>query len=124
MAESKASNWELVTPPEMMMLLGVKMLMDIVKKPEEEMYWGKDPLLETPIFANTMSYRRYKKIREYFHFTNNDSFDRETHPNPKLCKIYEIYQALEEKFQKFYNLGKNVTIDESLMLYKGRIAWF
>ncbi|CAI9731164.1 Hypothetical predicted protein [Octopus vulgaris] len=36
MAESKASNWEPVTPPEMM-FLGVKMLMGIVKKPEEEM---------------------------------------------------------------------------------------
>jgi len=60
---------------------------------------------------------------KFLHFTNNDDFDESTHAAPKLKKIWEVYQALLENFQKVYTPSRDVSVDESLMAYKGRLSW-
>lgn len=49
----------------------------------------------------------------------NESFDQQTHPCPKL---YKIFQYLNYKNQSLYDMERDVAIDESL-LYKGRLGW-
>ena len=122
-AQQNNATWNPVTSAELRVFFALKMLQGIVKKPIEDMYWSKHPLLETPIYAKTMPFRRYKKIRQYLHFSNNDTFDPETHPHPKLNNIYEVYCHLENKFRTLYLPDRDVAIDESLMLYKGRLGW-
>ncbi|KAG8239694.1 hypothetical protein J437_LFUL019172 [Ladona fulva] len=70
-----------------------------------------------------MSYRRFANIRQYLHFSNNEEYDPLSHPNPKLNKIWPIYQMLEDKFSKLYTPERDLTVDESLLLYKGRLGW-
>lgn len=66
------------------------------------MNWSQDELLERPIFQKLMTMKQYRKIKQYFHFVNNETRDAQTHPNPKLYKIYDVFMKLPEKFGKCY----------------------
>lgn len=85
------SLWRPVTEAELFVFFAMKMLGGIVKMPEEEMNWSKDELLERPIFRKLMTLKRYRKIKQYLHFVNNATHDAQTHPNPKLYKIYDVF---------------------------------
>lgn len=117
------SLWRPVTEAEILVFFAMKMLGGIVKMPEEEMNWSKDELLERPIFRKLMSLKRYSKIKQYLHFVDNETYDAETHPNPKLYKIYDVFMILCENFVKCYTPNQDLSIDESLMLFKGRLGW-
>lgn len=117
------SLWRPVTEAELFVFFAMKMLGGIVKMPEEEMNWSHDELLERPIFRQLMTMERYSKIKQYLHFVDNETHDAQTHPNPKLYKIYDVFMTLCENFGKYYTPRQDVCIDESLMLFKGRLGW-
>lgn len=60
---------------------------------------------------------------KYLHFSNNEIFDPDIHPCPKLRKIYELYTLLNENFEKIYTPNQNICIGESLMGFKGKLSW-
>ncbi|XP_067124358.1 piggyBac transposable element-derived protein 4-like [Centruroides vittatus] len=99
------------------------MLQGIIRKPEEKMYWTQDAKLHIPFFGRVISKNRYADIKKNLHFMNNDTYNADTHPNPKLHKIWPILLDLNSKFSRFYTPERDISIDESLMLYKGRLAW-
>ncbi|XP_064103310.1 piggyBac transposable element-derived protein 4-like [Macrobrachium nipponense] len=102
------NTWHPVTSPKLRVFLALNTLKGIVKKPEESLYWSKNPLLRTPIFAESMPFKRYKKIRQYLHFSDNEAYDANSHPNPKLNKIYPIYVHLENKFRNCLHPTKKI----------------
>ncbi|GBM08919.1 PiggyBac transposable element-derived protein 4 [Araneus ventricosus] len=59
---------------------------------------------------------------KFLHFTNNETIDLETHPQPGLRKIYEVYDAINRKFKSNYVPERDVSVDKSLLLYKGRLG--
>ena len=65
------SMWKPVTEAELFIFFSMNMLSGIVKMPEQEINWSKDELLERPIFRKLMSLKRFNKIKQYLHFTNN-----------------------------------------------------
>ncbi|KAG7165489.1 Golgi pH regulator-like 1, partial [Homarus americanus] len=117
------SLWRPVTEAELFVFFAMKMLGGIVKMPEEEMNWSHDELLERPIFRQLMTMKWYSKIKQYLHFVDNETHDAQTHPNPKLYKIYDVFMTLCENFGKCYTPRQDVCIDESLMLFKGRVDY-
>ncbi|GBM15692.1 PiggyBac transposable element-derived protein 4 [Araneus ventricosus] len=60
---------------------------------------------------------------KFLHFTNNGTMDTNNHPQPGLRKIYELFDALNRKFKSSYIPECEVSVDESLLLYKGRLAF-
>ena len=116
-------RWHPTNSNELRVFLAIIILQGIVKKPELELYWSKNLLLSTPFFRQAMSYRRFCKIKQYLHFSNNEDFDPESHPNPKLYKVLPVYESLVNKFKTLYTPERDVSIDESPMLYKGRLGW-
>lgn len=80
-------------------------------------------MIETPFFRKIMSYRRFTLLKRCIHFTDNSTYDPKTHPNPKLNKLWPIIEHINKKFCTAITLERDVTIDESLMLYKGRLGW-
>lgn len=99
------------------------MLQGLVKKSQLEFYWSKRASIFTPFFNNCMSGRRFKAIRKYLHFMDKETYDPETHPNSKLHKFYDLYAYLNSKFKSSYLPGRDISIDESLMKWKGRLSW-
>jgi len=70
-----------------------------------------------------MTEYQFSLIMKFLHFTNNDDFDANVHTAPRLKNVWEVYQALLKNFRKTYVPKRDVSIDESLMAYKGRLSW-
>ncbi|GFY23758.1 piggyBac transposable element-derived protein 4 [Trichonephila clavipes] len=56
------------------------------------------------------------------HFSDNETFATETHECPKLSKIWPVLKYLTIRFKEVVIPDRDVTIDESLMLFKGRLG--
>ncbi|GFW35302.1 piggyBac transposable element-derived protein 4 [Trichonephila clavipes] len=98
-------------------------LQGIVKKPTNEQYWSKRHSISTPFFYKVMCYRRFNLIYRFLHFSDNETFVTETHECPKLSKIWPVLKYLTIRFKEVVTPDRDVTIDESLMLFKGRLGW-
>ncbi|KAM9308460.1 piggyBac transposable element-derived protein 4-like [Gastrophryne carolinensis] len=112
-----------VTKEDIWKFLGLILLSGVVGKPLQKWYWTTNKLLATPFFGTIMSECRFSLIMKNLHFTNNEEFDEATHPAPKLKKIWEVYQMIIKNFQQSYVPDRDISIDESLMAYKGRLSW-
>ena len=119
---SRTRQWELVTD-DIWVFFGIQVLQSLIHKPRQDWYWSRKRLLLTPVFQDIMSEYRFSLIMKFLHFANNDEFDESTHPVPKLKKIWSVYPALLCNFQKAYTSRRDVSIDESLMAFKGRLGW-
>ncbi|KAM5180683.1 uncharacterized protein ACMZJ9_001207 [Mantella aurantiaca] len=120
---SRSRKWEPVTKNDIWNFLGLIILQGVVKKPLQKWYWSTNKLLETPFFGTVMTEYRFSLIMKFLHFTNNEEFYETTHPAPKLKKIWEVFQMVVKNFQQTYVPERDISIDESLMAYKGRLSW-
>ncbi|GFX61710.1 piggyBac transposable element-derived protein 4 [Trichonephila clavipes] len=115
---SRSKKWEPTSKEEMHVFIAVIILQGIVKKPTNEQYWSKIHSISIPFFSKVMSYRRFNLIYRFLHFSDN-----ETHECPKLSKIWPVLKYLTIRFKEVVTPDRDVTIDESLMLFKGRLGW-
>lgn len=122
-SSQRLSQWHPTTNNEIRTFLAVILLQSIVSLPEQKLFWSKNPLLQVPIFPKIISYRRFLLLKKFLHFSDNASYEPASHPCPKLNKIWPVVKDLNEKFKKCYTPDRDITIDESLMLYKGRLGW-
>lgn len=120
---SRSKKWVSTSRDELNSFLALIILQGIVKKPTVEQYWSKRHSTSTPFFSKIMSYRRFQLIYRYMHFADNNAFDAKTHECPKLAKIWPVLKHLSSSFQEAITPERDVSIDESLMLFKGRLAW-
>lgn len=104
---------------EMYAFHALVILMGIIKKPQLSMYWTTTPTLQTPVFKNCMAYDRFRLILSMLHFQSDFDVDN----NDALVKIRPVLEYLLEKFQATYRPGENIAIDESLLLWKGRLSF-
>ena len=81
-------------------------------------YWSTDKLITTPIFGELFTRNRYLSIVRYLDFADNN-----TEEEGKLRKIQPIVENLRKKFEKAVISWENLCIDESLMLWKGRLSF-
>jgi len=109
---SRTRQWEPGNQDDMWLFVGIMVLQALVHKPQQRWYWTNNCLLETPIFRRVMSEYRFSLIMNFLHFANNDEFDANSHPAPKLKKIWEVYQSLLDKFQTTYIPQRDISIDE------------
>ena len=116
---SYLGQWTPVTILEMKKFIGTLLLVGIVYKPDLHMYWSTDIYYLTPAFSKIMKRDCFYLILKFLHFNNNETVDPE---NPdRLHKVRPLIELLREQFRKIYSPGKNLSMDESLVLYKGRL---
>lgn len=115
------AQWEPVTFLEIKKFIGVMLLMGIIYKPSLHMYWSTDIDYSTQVFSQIMKRDRFFLILKFLHFHDNDAFDVEN--IDRLHKVRPLINLLRERFRKVYNPGKELSVDESLVLYKGRLKF-
>ena len=122
---SNVKNWKETDTHEMRTFLGVLLLMGIVYKPRMTLYWSTDEIFSTPIFSQVISRNRFFLLLKFLHFSNNDdpSFDPKDENRDRLHKVRPLINMIRQRCKKIYYPGKNLSVDESLVLFKGRLAF-
>lgn len=125
---SRLLKWTDTDVDEIMVFLSIVMYMGIDSRSSQHEYWGGGNILEMPKFREAMSYNRYILLSKFLHFVDN-SVAHQNRPQSeerlslKLLKLEPIILHLNSKFSSLYNLKKEICIDESLTLFKGRLSW-
>jgi len=79
----------------------------------------KDPLNYHPIFSFTMSGRRFEQILGALNCSEGVAVE----VNDRLVKISPLFNMIIKKFQSSYSPSKNLSLDESMMLWRGRLIF-
>lgn len=95
------------------------MLMVRNKKLQTKEYWSVDPFLHSPIFGQYMARDRFLGIQRCLHFVNNEGVQH----NNRLYKIENILDLIRRTFSSIFYPFQNLVIDESLILFKGRLSF-
>ncbi|XP_071151167.1 piggyBac transposable element-derived protein 4-like [Mytilus edulis] len=117
------SAWSCPSLPEMKAFIGLTFLMGIDVKPDLKSYWSKD-CLETPYFATVLARDRFMQIMRYLHFTDpHQRVPQRGEPNyDSTYKVRYFMDALNQQMRDQYIPKRNVSIDECMIPYKGRVA--
>ena len=116
---SKMKQWQNLDHASFYVFLALTMLMGHVRKADIREYWSTDLLQETPVFGKYMTRDRYRQILRYLHFADNQR------PNKldRLWKARDILDLIVTKVKSLFKPFRNLCIDESLILFRGRVVF-
>ncbi|KAJ8930820.1 hypothetical protein NQ314_016352 [Rhamnusium bicolor] len=81
--------------------------------------FSMDPLYYCPVFHYTMSGRRFEQLLRCFSCSSGQAVD----PRDKLNKISPLLNILLINFRFTYYPSEDVSLDESLLLFRGRLSF-
>ncbi|KAI4474867.1 hypothetical protein M0802_015404 [Mischocyttarus mexicanus] len=68
-------SWYPVTLNEINAYYALCILIGQVKNSNIQLYWTRKAVLETPIFIQTMPFKRFRQISRFLHLSNNETDD-------------------------------------------------
>lgn len=115
------SKWRPVNAYDMKKLLGILLCMQLNHKPEIRNYWSRNIIYKSALFQDPrcLSRNRFEDILRYLRFSDYENLDCDDN----LCKIRPFLTFVQERCKKVYLPCKAICIDESLLLYKGRLQF-
>ncbi|XP_069936316.1 uncharacterized protein, partial [Cherax quadricarinatus] len=116
-SKSRLHQWKETTVAEMYLFFATIMLMPHVYKHTVKSYWSTDRLIATPGFSDIMRVNRFVLLLRMLHFSDKTRPDR----NDRLYKIRNVFVYLKEKFNMYFYPFRKLVIDESWILFKGRL---
>ncbi|RDD38522.1 PiggyBac transposable element-derived protein 4 [Trichoplax sp. H2] len=120
--ECHRKQWSPTNAREIKKLLGIIFLMGLIHMPNIGHYWSTDYLFRMEIFRSIMPRGRYILLQKFFHLNNNDKMPDVKGPNrDALYKLRPLIDYLMCRFQQVYTVEQNVAVDESLLLWKGKL---
>ena len=121
MGDEKYEKWTTITESELRAYFGFCMLMGIVSIPEIDDYWKKNPLLNYSPISSRISRDRFRDIRRYLHFTDNNLIPPAGTPGrDRLAKIRPLVDAPTKRCLDLYDPHQNVAVDEAMIKFQGR----
>ena len=91
----------------------------VVHKPMYHTYYKNEKIFETPGFRKTISQNKLVLIEKYIHFDNISELGERYN---RSSKIHPIHKYIAERWQSLLTLGCDVSIDETLLLWKGSLS--
>ena len=86
--------------------------------PSHKKYWSKDLLYKNEHFSSVMSRERSESILRFFNFGEKLMFE-----NVRLSKLRMIMDHLNKVMLEVITPEKNLSIDESMMLWRGHLVF-
>lgn len=111
---SRPKNFKPIDEPELLRFFGLSLLRGQIRTPKIRDLFSKNPLYQHPIFPATMSGRRFLQILRCLN-VNPDA-------NVKyLSKVQGLVQMFNKNCQSSYGPRKYLSLDESLLLFRGKL---
>lgn len=106
---------------ELKALIGMIVGISIKKIAQLQDIWSTDWVLNCPNYARIMTKNRFFFLMRHLHFVNNANIVGPEDPNfDKLFKVRHLIEHFQSVFQASYQLGKNISVDETMVKFKGR----
>ena len=99
---------------EMRKFLSLLLISEYHSLPLEKDYWSTAEDLEAPIFSKTMSRDRFRSIKACLHIADNHNLAQ-----LKVAKVLPLLDLLKANCQQFGVFHKSLSIDESMVPYRG-----
>ena len=103
---------------DFMHFLAIRIIMGVDRKPFQKHYWTRNEMLGSTIVPKLLTSDRYFEILQNLHFC-----DQAEESEDRLFKLREIWTICNTQFAKIVVPGPNISIDESLVLFKGRLVF-
>ncbi|XP_056392685.1 piggyBac transposable element-derived protein 4-like [Hyla sarda] len=121
---AKPHKWTPTDATEMYKFWGLLLNMGLCKKPTIRSYWVTDILYHTPLYPLVMSRTRFEILFRFLHYNNNDECLPQSDPAfDRLFKIRPLITHFNSKFCQVYTPQKQISVDESLVHFKGRLRF-
>ena len=114
-------KWQDTTASEMMLFIGMIYAMGLNVQPQLLDYWKNDPILGAPGIVHGMPILRFKALLSAIHLNDNTTAKARGEPGyDKLHKVRPFFNRLQKNFLKKYHPGRENSIDEAMVGFKGR----
>ena len=112
------------TVAELIQFISLLKIMGIINYPKIEDHWVMSWPYCNDNFSRIMSRDRFSLLMKFLHLNDNKKCIKkgDTGYDP-IYKLLPLYDALLKNFKLSYKLGKELSVNESMVSYKGRI-WF
>ncbi|XP_021351253.1 piggyBac transposable element-derived protein 4-like [Mizuhopecten yessoensis] len=121
---ARARKWTDVTNSEMKAFIGIILYMGVVRLPGYDSYWNTDELISLKGFTVLMPRDRFLNILSFFHAADNSQEPPRDSPNfDPTYKFSEVAKLLVSQWQHYYYPGRELSVDETLIPYKGRTKY-
>jgi len=116
-------KWQETTVQEMKAFFGLHVIFGIHQLPSTRLYWSKDPFLGVESVQKVMLRNRFDKIKQYLHLSDKtNAVPRGMDGHDKLYKTRPVLDHVLQRCQQEYNPGKNISVDEAMVKFKGRLG--
>ncbi|CAK9803074.1 PiggyBac transposable element-derived protein 4 [Anthophora quadrimaculata] len=116
----KRKPWVPTNVNEMYSFLAIILSMPHIKKHKISDYWSTDPIIARNFISKYTTRDRFTQLLHYIHFADNNN-PAPPDNNDKLWKIRTIFEKWNRKCSTFFHPFLKLVIDESLILFIGRL---
>lgn len=120
--ESRITKWRDITVPELKVFLGLLLHTGTFKLNRINDYWKTNRLFNLPLFRQYMSRDRFLVILRCLHFSRVDT-PTSPEPNDRLFKVRSVLDYFNNKMRCIYYPSKELSIDEAMVLWRGRLVF-
>ncbi|KAK0141086.1 PiggyBac transposable element-derived protein 4 [Merluccius polli] len=120
-ATPSKSKWVPIIVTEMKTFVGLCLAMGILRLPSRRDFCRQKKWLYRTTIPQAISRDRFDIIWRYLHLQDNNSND--VNRSDKLWKVRWYLDYLKDRFQELYEVDGFVSVDESMVKFKGRLAF-
>ena len=117
---SRLCKWEDIIAPEIRLHLATLIYPGMLNKPKDHLYYTKSKRFETPGFRRIISQIKMVLLEKLLHFVDNKELGNSYN---KAAKLQPILGKLVKRFKLLCEFEYDISTDESLLLWKGRLCW-
>jgi len=105
------------TENEIRVFVAILLLSAYIPLPRKKMFWEDSTETRNECVANTMRRNHFNDILQYLHLADNMNLSYS-----KLDKVLPYLARLNENFLAFFPNQQELSVDESMIPYFGRLA--
>ncbi|XP_050675510.1 piggyBac transposable element-derived protein 4-like [Leptidea sinapis] len=113
-------QWSDVTIQVLYQLFAVFIFMSLTPRVRLQDYWERS-VIEMPRFTQIMCRNTFTLITKFLHFVSD--IDSSVHGCARnICKVAPVLNHCNKKFSELYIPTQHICLDDSLLLWKGRLS--
>lgn len=122
---SKMRHWKPIDMQALRAFVGILLNMGLLKKHSIESYWDSAHYSQdTPCFRRVFTLRTFLLILRFFHASDSEledqTRDQRGRSSDPTYKFKFVLDHLNQRWSDEYNLSRDISIDETIVGFKGR----